>query len=55
MTWENHSEWHIDRIKPCSKFNLLNETEQKVCFHYKNLQPLWSINNLVKGDKFPQK
>ena len=55
MTWENHGEWHIDHIKPCSKFNLLDETEQKACFHYKNLQPLWGIDNLVKGDKFPQK
>jgi hypothetical protein len=55
MTWENHGEWHIDHIKPCSKFNLLDETEQQACFHYKNLQPLWGIDNLVKGDKFPQK
>ena len=55
MTWENHGEWHIDHIKPWSKFNLLDETEQKACFHYKNLHPLWGIDNLVKGDKFPQK
>ena len=51
MTWENHGEWHIDHIKPCASFNLLNEEEQYECFHYKNLQPLWASENLSKGDK----
>lgn len=51
MTWENHGEWHIDHIKPCASFNLLDEKEQKKCFHYKNLQPLWATENLSKGDK----
>lgn len=52
MTWENHGEWHIDHIKPCSLFNLLNEEEQKKCFHYTNLQPLWASENLSKGCKY---
>jgi len=52
MTWENHGEWHIDHIKPCSTFNLLNEDEQKLCFHYTNLQPLWAQENLTKGCKY---
>ena len=51
MTWENHGEWHIDHIKPCCSFNLLDEEEQKICFHYKNLQPLWGVDNLIKGGK----
>jgi hypothetical protein len=51
MTWENHGEWHIDHIKPCASFNLLDEVEQKKCFHYKNLQPLWASENLSKSDK----
>ena len=52
MTWENHGEWHIDHIKPCASFNLLNEDEQKKCFHYTNLQPLWASENLSKGCKY---
>jgi hypothetical protein len=51
MTWENHGEWHIDHIKPCCSFNLLDGEEQKKCFHYTNLQPLWAIDNLSKGGK----
>jgi len=52
MTWENHGEWHIDHIKPCCSFDLKEEEEQKKCFHYTNLQPLWASDNLSKGGKF---
>ena len=52
MSWKNHGEWHIDHIKPCASFNLLDEEEQKKCFHYTNLQPLWALENLSKGCKF---
>lgn len=52
MTWENHGKWHIDHIKPCASFNLLDEEEQKKCFHYTNLQPLWANDNLSKGCKY---
>lgn len=52
MSWENHGRWHIDHIKPCAKFNLTNEEEQRQCFHYTNLQPLWAADNLSKGAKF---
>ena len=51
MTWENHGKWHIDHIKPCCSFNLEDAKEQKKCFHYTNLQPLWARDNLVKGGK----
>lgn len=52
MTWENHTRkgWHIDHIKPCSKFNLKCQKQQKLCFHYTNTQPLWAVDNRKKND-----
>lgn len=42
MNWSNHGKvWEIDHIIPCSSFNLENLEEQKECFHYSNLQPLF--------------
>ena len=57
MSWKNHGKygWHIDHIKPCSKFNLIDPTEQKKCFHYTNLQPLWAKDNLTKYNKEGEK
>lgn len=52
MTWENYGiRWHIDHIKPCAAFNLSIDNEQKLCFHYTNLQPLFAEDNLSKGAK----
>lgn len=53
MTWQNHSRsgWHIDHIIPCASFNLSDPDEQKKCFHYTNLQPLWAEENLRKSNK----
>jgi len=49
MTWENRTEWQVDHIKPCAAFDLSIESEQRACFHYTNLQPLWAADNLAKG------
>ena len=49
MTWQNYGQWHIDHIKPCADFDLSKLSEQKKCFHYKNLQPLWALDNIKKG------
>lgn len=48
MSWDNYGKWHVDHIKPCAKFDFSNENEQKECFNYSNLQPLWAIDNLRK-------
>jgi hypothetical protein len=52
MTWENHGSWHIDHRIPICSFDLKEEEEQKKCFHYTNLQPLWAAENLSKGGKY---
>jgi hypothetical protein len=54
MTWDNHGEWHIDHKVPCASFNLFEASEQRKCFHYTNLQPLWAEENLSKSDKIIQ-
>ena len=49
MSWDNYGEWHIDHIKPCCSFDMSDPEQQKICFHYSNLQPLWAEDNLKKG------
>lgn len=51
MHWGNRGKWHIDHIKPCSKFDLVDPKQQAICFHYTNLQPLWAIDNIKKSNK----
>lgn len=55
MTWQNHGrgryKWHIDHIIPCISFNLTDPEQQKKCFCYTNLQPLWEHENIAKHDK----
>ena len=55
MTWNNHGEWHIDHIIPCSSFDLRNPIEQKICFNWRNLQPMWATENLEKSNKYNPK
>lgn len=52
MTRQNLGKWHIDHIKPCSLFNLTDPEQQKECNNYKNLQPLWAIDNIKKSNKW---
>jgi hypothetical protein len=53
MNWDNYGMhgWHMDHIKPCAAFDLTDLEEQKKCFHWTNLQPLWAKDNLSKGAK----
>lgn len=57
MSWDNYGKngWHIDHIKPCASFDLSKEAEQRRCFHYTNLQPLWGIENVIKNSVYKGK
>lgn len=60
MSWENYGKWkvgesmkwNIDHIKPCAKFDLTDPEQQKICFHWSNLQPLWELDNCLKNDNY---
>jgi len=51
MSWETWGStgWHIDHIRPCASFDLTDPEQQRQCFHYSNLQPLWASQNCSKG------
>ena len=52
MSWDNMGEWHIDHIRPCASFDLTDPVQQRQCFHYTNLQPLWASQNIRKQAKW---
>lgn len=53
MSWDIYMEGgiHIDHIFACKHFELTDPEQQRKCFHYTNLQPLWQVDNLIKGSK----
>ena len=50
MTWDNQGEWHIDHRLPLSAAT--SEDELIKLNHCSNLQPLWELDNLRKGDSY---
>jgi len=54
MNWEKvfDGSIHIDHKRPLASFDLnIPENQEKAC-HYTNLQPLWAVDNIKKGDKY---
>tara|TARA_R110000787_G_scaffold26847_2_gene74865 strand:- start:679 stop:1008 length:330 start_codon:yes stop_codon:yes gene_type:complete len=54
LSWDNMGEWHIDHIRPVASFNF-DSTEHpdfKKCWALNNLQPLWAVDNMSKGNKW---
>lgn len=51
MGWDNHTHkgWHLDHVIPCSAWDLTDPEQQRRCFHFSNLQPLWASDNMHKG------
>lgn len=63
MTWGNYGVrnrtwkdnwWTVDHIRPCALFDLSNPEEQRICFHWTNLQPMWWRDNISKSDKWTE-
>lgn len=56
MNWDNYgiTGWHIDHVIPVASFDLSDPIQQRQCFHYTNLQPLWAMDNIRKSDKIIQ-
>lgn len=53
MTWENYGKyWQIDHIIPCTKFDLTQIEQQYKCFHYTNLQPLFTVTTVIDGIEY---
>jgi hypothetical protein len=54
MNWDNYGRdgWHVDHIRPCASFDLADPDQQRQCFHYSNLQPLWAADNIRKGARW---
>ena len=55
MTWGKftNGEIHIDHIIPVSRFNFSSyeDIDFKRCWALSNLQPLWAVENMSKGNK----
>jgi len=55
MSWElfMKGEIHLDHVRPIRAFNLSDPDQQALAFNFRNLQPLWALDNLSKSDKLP--
>jgi hypothetical protein len=49
MSRGNYGEWHVDHVRPCASFDLTDPAQQRACFHFSNLRPLWGPENASKG------
>lgn len=55
MTWENYgSAWHVDHIVPLAHFDLTDTIQREAAANWKNLQPLFAVDNLRKNDSVPE-
>lgn len=53
MSWDNFgTRWQLDHIKELATFDLSNKAEFLVACNYKNLQPMWTEEHIIKTAKF---
>jgi hypothetical protein len=59
MSWGNYGNqpgcWSVDHTKPFAMFDLTDPKQLDECCNFKNLAPMWHIENLKKSDKFDSK
>lgn len=55
MSWDNYGrgpgKWNIDHTVPCAAFDLSDPNQQRDCFRFTNLKPMWATVNLSKSDR----
>jgi hypothetical protein len=54
MNWGNYGNkagrWSIDHIRSCASFPDLSDPEQqRECWHWSNLRPMWHLDNVRKS------
>lgn len=50
MNWNNYGElWEIDHVIPVRLFDMQQDDDLRLCFHYKNTFPLLVLDNAIKG------
>jgi hypothetical protein len=55
INWDNYgTDWHCDHLIPISFFNFEDEEDRIICFHWTNLRPLISTENIQKSNKICQ-
>lgn len=53
MNYENYGNvWNWDHFLPIALFDLSDEKQLRICFHYTNYIPVYSIKNIKKGSSF---
>lgn len=56
MSWSNYGrvvgKWCIDHIRPCASFDLTDPVQQRECFNWINLSPLWVVDNQKKSSRW---
>jgi len=53
MSWDNYGKWEIYHIRPIDSFDLQN-TPPNIIHSLDNLQPLWKLENIKKGNNYVQ-
>ena len=44
--------WHVDHIRPCASFDMMDAAQFAAAWALDNLNPLWAGDNLRKGSRY---